>query len=46
MISSAKLAGADAVKFQSFRTDEFMSNKNIIYSYEKNKQKEKYVSNV
>ena len=40
MISSAKLAGADAVKFQSFRTDEFMSNKNIIYSYEKNKQKE------
>ena len=31
MISAAKKAGANAVKFQSFRTEEFMSNNKIIY---------------
>lgn len=40
MILAAKYAGADAVKFQSFRTDEFMSNKKISYSYNKNKKRE------
>jgi N,N'-diacetyllegionaminate synthase len=40
MISAAKLAGADAVKFQSFKTEEFMSNTKIIYTYGKNKTKE------
>ena len=38
MISAAKKSGADAVKFQSFRTEEFMSNKKIEYNYE-NKSK-------
>ena len=40
MIIAAKYAGANAVKFQSFRTDEFMSNKKISYSYNKNKKRE------
>lgn len=40
MISAAKKAGANAVKFQSFRTEEFMSNNKIIYTYGKNKKKE------
>ena len=40
MILAAKKAGADAVKFQSFKAEEFMSNKKIIYSYDKNKTSE------
>ena len=32
MILAAKKAGADAVKFQIFKAEEFMSNKKIIYS--------------
>ena len=40
MISAAKLAGADAVKFQSFKTEEFMSNKKIIYTYGVHKKQE------
>jgi sialic acid synthase SpsE len=39
MIKAAKKSGADAVKFQSFRTEEFMANKQIIYKYNKSKEK-------
>jgi sialic acid synthase SpsE len=39
MIKAAKKSGADAVKFQSFRTEEFMANKQIIYKYDKSKEK-------
>ena len=37
-IQAAKKCGADAVKFQSFHTEEFMSNKNQIYKYHKKKE--------
>ncbi|NDV26704.1 N-acetylneuraminate synthase family protein [Desulfovibrio sp. JC010] len=35
-IDAAVGAGADAVKFQSFKADEFMSDKDLLYSYEEN----------
>ena len=33
LIGIAVNAGADAVKFQSFRTDEFMADKKLKYKY-------------
>lgn len=33
MIEAAKQAGADAVKFQTFRTEEFIQNKEEMYTY-------------
>ena len=36
MIVSAKICGADAVKFQTFRTEEFLSDKELDYSYMQN----------
>ena len=36
LINAAKKAGADAIKFQTFRTEEFMSDKNVEYSYFEN----------
>jgi len=33
MISAAKEAGADAVKFQTFKADEFIADPNLIYTY-------------
>ena len=32
-IIAAAASGADAVKFQSYTADEFMSNKNLHYTY-------------
>ena len=35
LVIAAKRAGADAVKFQSFKTEEFLSDKKLIYRYKK-----------
>lgn len=32
-IRAAKAAGADAVKFQNYRTEDFISDRNLMYSY-------------
>jgi len=37
LVIAAKRAGADAVKFQSFKTEEFLSDKKLIYRYKKKK---------
>jgi N,N'-diacetyllegionaminate synthase len=34
MIDAAKDAGADSAKFQTFRADEFMADKELVYEYE------------
>ena len=34
MILAAKKAGADAVKFQTFRTEEFIQDKEELYTYQ------------
>lgn len=39
MIKAAADCGADCVKFQTFNTDEFMSDKQLTYSYEVNGRK-------
>ena len=33
MILAAKNAGANAIKFQNYKTEDFISNKNIEYEY-------------
>ena len=37
-ILAAKIAGAHAVKFQAFKTEEFLSDKNSKYKYQNNKK--------
>ena len=39
LVYAAKKSGADAIKFQSFRADEFVSNKNENYILGKKKEK-------
>ena len=33
MICAAAEAGADAVKFQNYRTEDFLSDRNLLYTY-------------
>jgi len=33
LVDAAQMAGADCVKFQTFRTEEFMADKNLEYNY-------------
>jgi len=40
-VIAAANSGADAVKFQSYSTDEFMSNKNLHYTYSTTKSSSK-----